>query len=53
MSELPAGTDLVLVDKVQFEPAILNLVVNARGAVSDGGRITIWTENVAIYAERP
>jgi CheY-like chemotaxis protein len=33
---------------VQFESAILNLVVNARDAITGVGRITIKTENVAI-----
>ena len=53
VSELSPGADPVLTDKVQLETAILNLVVNARDAMSDGGHITIWTENVAIEAEQP
>ena len=53
VSELSPGADPILTDKVQFEAAILNLVVNSRDAMSDGGRITIRTENVGIEAERP
>jgi signal transduction histidine kinase len=52
VSELSHGVDPVLTDKVQLETAILNLVVNARDAMSDGGCITIRTENIAIEAER-
>jgi PAS domain S-box-containing protein len=43
-SELP----LVLVDAPQFEAAVLNLIVNARDATPDGGRITLSTEMVEL-----
>jgi hypothetical protein len=36
----------VRLDPAQFEAAILNLVINARDAMSPGGRIEVVTENV-------
>jgi two-component system cell cycle sensor histidine kinase/response regulator CckA len=44
------GRDLWLVkaDINQFEQVIVNLVVNARDAVSDGGRITLRTRNLPV-----
>jgi signal transduction histidine kinase/CheY-like chemotaxis protein len=38
----------VEIDPAQFEAAILNLAINSRDAMAEGGRITIETHNVTI-----
>ncbi len=48
--KLRRGGARVNVDPSQFEAALLNLVVNARDAVGDKGRITIQTQLCAVEA---
>jgi PAS domain S-box-containing protein len=45
-----AGLWPALVDPPQLENALLNLCINARDAMPDGGRITIETANAALDA---
>ncbi len=53
VTDLASSADAILVDKVQFESAILNLVVNARDAMRDGGNVIIRTQNVAVDGPQP
>jgi CheY-like chemotaxis protein len=45
---LDPGLDPSRVDQVQFEAAVLNLVVNARDALVDGGAIVVETHNIVL-----
>ncbi|MBI3516603.1 MAG: response regulator [Proteobacteria bacterium] len=46
--ELHPALDPVRIDPGQFEAAILNLVINARDAMPDGGTIAITTRNAEL-----
>jgi nitrogen-specific signal transduction histidine kinase len=49
--DMPDNTWPVLVDKSELELALINLAVNARDAMPEGGRISIAAENVQLDAD--
>jgi signal transduction histidine kinase len=49
-TRLGAGLWPALVDRAQFEHVILNLAINARDAMPDGGVLTIGTGNASFGA---
>lgn len=51
--ELAADIPMCLTDASQFDAAVLNLVVNARDAMSNGGEIQIKTERIVLTTESP
>lgn len=51
-TQLAAGLSLVRMDANQLESAIINLTINARDAMPDGGTITIATSAVHLTAEQ-
>ena len=46
-------TEPVLADPTQIEQVILNLVLNARDALADGGRLMLWTSVVDVGQTEP
>ncbi|WP_439579561.1 ATP-binding protein [Elioraea sp.] len=45
--ELPSH--MIRVDPVQFDQVVVNLALNARDAMPQGGRLTIRTSNITLY----
>ena len=51
--EMPDDLWPVSVDRAEFELAVLNIAVNARDAMPDGGELRITARNVTIRATEP
>jgi PAS domain S-box-containing protein len=52
-TSLAGGAMLCLIDRPQTEGALLNLCINARDAMPDGGTVTIKTRTVVFNEHRP
>jgi signal transduction histidine kinase len=50
-ADLPAGLPLVMLDTTAFRQAVLNLLVNARQAMPDGGELIVRVERQGNFVE--
>jgi PAS domain S-box-containing protein len=50
--DLASDLNLIRADKVQIHQTIMNLALNARDAMTEGGELTITTRNVSIPARK-
>ncbi len=50
-ADLPAGLPLVMLDTGAFRQAVLNLLVNARQAMPDGGELIVRVERQGNFVE--
>ncbi len=51
VTDLAPDTGMVKADQAQVEQVLMNLVINARDAMPDGGRITIMARNAELTTE--
>jgi two-component system cell cycle sensor histidine kinase/response regulator CckA len=51
ITDLEAGLAMIKADRSQIEQVVMNLAVNARDAIHDGGGLTIRTRNTTLKAD--
>ncbi|MDZ7723770.1 MAG: ATP-binding protein [candidate division KSB1 bacterium] len=51
--DLDKDLDLANIDPSQFEQAVMNMILNARDAMPEGGKVALQTENINISKDHP